>query len=1803
MTSLGANRLPDYHITETLYEGNRTLVYRATTLSDRRTVALKRLRSEYPSFDELLQFRNQYTIGHQLDHPGLVRMKSLVACGNGQAIVMENFSGLSLDKHLKQTLKAEQQLPLIEVLSIGVQLADILHYLGQQRIIHKDIKPANILIHPESKQIKLIDFGIASLLPRETQTLKNPNGLEGTLAYLAPEQTGRMNRGIDYRADFYALGITLFELLTGTLPFQAADPLEWVHCHMAKQPPLANDLVPMPVEVAAIVHKLMAKSAENRYQSALGLKHDLEKCLYQLKETGTVEPFDVGQRDVSDRFIIPDKLYGRETEIKALLAAFDRVAHGNSEVMLVAGFSGIGKTAVINEVHKPITRQRGYFIKGKYDQFNRSVPLSAFMQALKGLITQLLAESDAQLANWKAKILSAVGENGQVLINVIPELERIIGEQPAVSELSGTAAQNRFNTLLRKFIAIFTQAEHPLVLFLDDLQWADSASLELIKLLLEDKQHLFLLGAYRDNEVSPTHPFILTVDALKKAAVTVNTITLEPLSAVSMNRLVADTLSCEAELAQPLTELIVGKTQGNPFFSTQFLKALYEDGLITFNLEQRYWECNIAQIRTLALTDDVVTLMAQQIRKLPETTQAILKLAACIGAQFDLSTVAIVAEQSETATASDCWKALQEGLILPQSEMYKFYLGETEKAPNNGDSPDCQQVSYRFLHDRVQQAAYSLIPDDQKQATHLKIGQLLLANTSPDEREERLFDIVNHLNVGKSLITQAAQHHQLAELALAAGCKAKSSTAYRAAVDYFTISVEQLTDDAWESQYAFTLTLHEEMAEAIYLSGDFERLDAVVQLILRSAKTFLDKITTYEIQIQACTAQNLLTEAIEIALGVLKPLGVRLPTAPNMAQIMLGLAKTKLALVGKETQDLIDLPAMTDPDKLAAMRILSNALSAAFTGAPKLLPLLVFEQVSLSVKYGNMPLSAFAYSWYGAILCGVLTDIEGGYAFGQLAFEVMERFQANNLRCKILFMMNTLINPWKQHLALTLLEFQAAYQSGIETGDVEYAARSVLLQGIHSYWTGAELTDLEKTLHHYEIAISQAKQDTSLVHITPYRQAVLNLTGQSDNPSVLEGACYTESQTLVAQIAADDHASLFVSYVIQLQLRYLFGEITSAIEIVNSIEPYKEHGIGLFTNVLLHFYSSLTYLSAMDESNASERRQLLKKVAKNQKKLKKWAAFAPENVLHKWHLVEAERYRVIDQIDAATAAYTLAIAGAKEHSYCQDEGLANELTAKFYLSQRKIEAATDYMQQAYYGYAKWGAKAKTDQLERRYSDLLQPILQQESQSFTPLETFATIAPPSFLRPAQTSTYSSRTSTNTLLDFSTVLQAAQALSSTLELDELLRQVTQIILKNSGGDYCALILPNEEDKWCVEAIASLKTVSLCSEPIEQHREIPLKLIQYVKNTQKSVVLDDLATELPVIDEMLMQQQPKSLLCLPILNQSRLIGLLYLKNQATSGAFTEDRALVLNFLCSQAAISLENARLYQQAQTYSRQLEESQLQTVQNEKMATLGNLVAGVAHEVNNPIGFLNGSIANADGYLQDLLDHMTLYKKHYPDPAEEIQDSEEDIDLDFLSEDFPKLLSSMKGATDRIKGISVSLRTFSRTDTEHKVSANLNEGIDSTLLILKYRLKANENRPAIKVTQDYDQLPAIECFPGQLNQVFMNILANAIDALNDASRERSFTEIEDNPNRITVRTKTDRSYAIVEISDNGPGMPESVKQRIFDHSFTTKGVGKGTGLGLAISQKIIEENHGGTLKVISQLGQGTTFSIQVPIEGE
>ncbi|MCY7406980.1 MAG: trifunctional serine/threonine-protein kinase/ATP-binding protein/sensor histidine kinase [Alkalinema sp. CAN_BIN05] len=1987
LTSLVSDLWPDiagYVLTERLYFGPRSAVYRAVQATSERPVVIKVLRQAYPSFGELVQFRNQYTIAKNLPIAGIVQPLSLELLGSSYALIMENWGGVSLNNYTQQNY-----LNLVDVLAIALQLADILHDLCQHQVVHKDIKPANILISPETKQVKLIDFSIASLLIKETQEIQSPNILEGTLAYLAPEQTGRMNRSIDYRADFYALGVTLYQLLGGRLPFISDDPLELLHCHIAKMPVPVNQVnAAVPEMVGAIVTKLMAKNAEDRYQSAIGLKHDLQQCLTQWQETGEIPAFELGQRDLSDRFLIPEKLYGRETEVQALLDAFERVATGSSELMLVEGFSGIGKTAVVNEVHKPITQQNGYFIKGKFDQLNRNIPLSAFVQALRDLMGQLLCESDAQLAQWQAQILQALGENGQVLIDVIPELEQIIGKQSIVPELSGSAAQNRFNLLFQKFIEVLTTADHPLVLFLEDLQWADLASLELIKLLMNDNGYLLVLGAYRNNEVSAAHPFILTVEELKKNGAIVHTITLSALAFKDTNHLIADTLNCSIELAQPLTELIDRKTKGNPFFTTQFLKALHEDGQINFDRDQNYWQCDIAQVNSLALTDDVVEFMAVQLQKLPSETQLVIQLAACIGNQFDLATLTIISERSPTDVAMALRKALQEGLLVPTSQVYKFFQSADSDLSNvqNNANP-----VYRFLHDRIQQAAYSLIPESHRTEIHYRIGRLLVAHFTDAIQESRIFELVSHLNLGRGLIIDPTERRDLARLNLIAGRKAMSSTAYGAAFSYFKQGIDLLTADSWQCQSTLTLELHLEAAETSYLCQDFDQTKNLTAHILSQS---LSVFRAYEIQILAAIAQGQLLEAINIGRIALQLVDIELPQVTDDVDFEREFKEVSDCLQGKSISELSNLPSLNDTGIHSVIKVLSRLFSPTYIALPALMPIVIFRMVKLSIRYGNSPESSFAYSLYGLILCNITNDIESGCQFGDLALNLVEKINAKEYEAKVLHIHAVFIQHHQEHLSQTIPRLVKSYISALETGDQEFASYSAFNFCTNSLWLGTELEKLVAEMSMYSQSVKQLGQPLVQTYLNIHWQVVINLLGQTQNPCRLVGSAYDQDQMLVLHQDANDLSGMGFLLICKLILGYLFGDMKQAVDCANQAETYANALTGFMHIPLLHFYKALALLNSQREPLNSLETDWLVQFQVSQAVIRKRADNAPMNFLHKWQLIEAERQATLGNKAEAIDLYDRAILGAKENGYIQEEALANELAAKFYLNWGKEKIAAGYMQEAYYRYGKWGAKAKTDRLELEYPQLLQPIIQKVSSPLSVFETLATrISPVSFSQRSTGQTSSDNSSSshslNEVLDLAALLQVSQAISSAIDIDELLQILTQTMLKTSGGDRCVLLLC-QDNQWQVRAIANLQETILESVPLENNSTVPIRLIQYIKNTLETVVINNLITDLPrVIGDYLRQYRPKSVLSLPILNQGNLVGILYLENSLVSDVFTSDRLLALNFLVTQAAISLENTRLYQleqqrfqksQEQTsvltfraaidsnltrsgtlqemlqgcteivvdyldaafariwtvsadenilelqasaglythlngdhsqvpigqfkigliaqerlphltndvlndprvgdkawaasegmvsfagypllvddqllgviaifarrplgtaildalaiaayeislgldrkqteialqisesHLRQksqdleqalkdLQQSQLQTVQSEKMASLGTLVAGVAHEINNPMGFLNGSIQHLKDHTGYLMGHLELYQQHYPNPVAAIQDNAEEIDLEFLSEDLPKLLNSMTGATDRIKGITISLRNFSRADTEYKVSANLNEGIDSTLLILKYRLKGNQHRPEIQVRQTYGELPLIQCFPGPLNQVFMNILANAIDMFDEIAQQSEFINLEANPQIITIKTAlTEQNTVEIRIIDNGKGMPEDVRARIFDHLFTTKGVGKGTGLGLAIARQIVLEKHGGGLEVGSQLNQGTEFCISLPI---
>ncbi|MDZ8189429.1 MAG: AAA family ATPase [Nostoc sp. ChiSLP02] len=1913
--------LSEYRITEQIYSGSKTLVYRAIAKQDQKTVVIKVMRNEYPTIHEIAQFRNQYTITKNLNLQGIVKPLGLENYRNAYALVMEDFNGISLKDWVKK--KQKNVISLSEFFQVAIQIVSILEELHRDRIIHKDIKPANILINPNTLEVKLIDFSIATLLPREIQFLTNPNVLEGTLAYISPEQTGRMNRGIDYRSDFYSLGVTFFELLSGQLPFTSTDPMELIHSHIAKQPDKLKIKVGLlahqgydskftneeiPKIVCDIVMKLMAKNAEDRYQSTYGLKHDLQICYKHWEENRNIPDFQLAVKDISDRFLIPEKLYGRQQEVANLLAAFDRVTHGRTEMVLVAGFSGIGKTAVVNEVHKPIARQRSYFIKGKFDQFQREIPLSALVQSFSDLIGQILIESEAQIQQWKVKIISALGEQAQVISDVIPALEQIIGKQPSFAELSGNAAQNRFNLLFQKFIQVFISKEHPLVIFLDDLQWADTTSLKFIQLLMsqsnaaanksllssiENQENLWisqfegenwqsdrtqnldnnegallLIGAYRDNEVSQAHPLYLTIQQIEKTGSSINYITLKSLNQNTLNSLVADTLTCPENLAVTLSQIVFAKTKGNPFFTIQFLKSLHKENIIKFNYSQGCWEYNIADLQVLALTDDVVDFMALQIEKLPEMTQDILKFAACIGNEFDLRTLSIINEKSAIYTASEIWKALYEGLVLPQTEAYKIFQNanvsveafDTQK-PQNLLIESSLYPRYKFIHDRVQQAAYSLIPQDQKKQIHLRIGQLLLKNISVAEREEKIFQLVNQFNIAVEIITDRTERDELAQMNLVAGRKAIASTAYVAAINYLSTGIKLLSNDSWERKYEISIALYETAAEAAYLSGDFEKMEELIEVVLAQAKTLLEKVKVYEIKIQADGAQNKALASVNTSLSFLKLLGIEFPSHPNQLDVQLAMEEITSNLAGKQIEELIHISDMKQPELLAAIRILSSTAPVAYQVAGELFLLICLKQINLSIQYGNSPLSAYAYVVYGVVLCGVIKDFESGYQFGRLALNLMAKSGAKEIKARVLQGFYSLIEIWRKHVRETLKPLLEAYSAGLETGDLEFAAYCLMYYSSFSYFIGKELTGLEPEIENYNHAISQIKQERPFNWSSIYRQIVLNLLGNAENPYYLVGIAYDENKMLPIHLEAKDGVGLLYLYLGKLHLCYLFEEYFLAVENATLAEQYLAGGIGQLVVPIFYFYDSLARLGVYPNIEEIQQQQNLEKVAANQEMMNQWAHYAPMNYLHKFYLVEAEKHRILGEYLEAMDDYDQAITYAKKYGYLNEEALAQELAAKFYLQINKQKIAQTYLTDAYYNYLKWGALAKVEDLQKRYSQLLAAIIQQEKFNININDNSTASIRISHSIPTNNETLMS-TSVSDMLDLTSVIKASQAISGKIEMQQLLSALIAVVIENAGASKCVMILSEGDKLNLTVAAVGLSSTSggICTQfpsvDLESSSDVPITLINYVKRTRQIFVSDNVKTvNFLVNDSYILEEQPKSFLCIPIINQGNLLGILYLENNLTTAAFTRDRIGIINLISTQAAISLENAILYKNLEKYSQTLEDkvnertqelndrnqsllkaiqelhnTQTQLIQSEKMSSLGQMVAGIAHEVNNPINFIHGNITHIHEYVEGLLDLIDSYQQECPNSSILIQDKIARIDLNFLVDDLPKILDSMKLGSSRIRNIILGLRNFSRLDEAEMKPVNIHEGIDSTLMLLQHRLKEKSGRSEIEVIKEYGHLPEVTCYAGQLNQVFMNILNNAIDALEElfvtlVDKQKSHTaDLQEGLQRASLRDATrsllpqrgtltqfqgqihiateltNSNTVKIRIADNGCGMTSQVQQKIFDPFFTTKSVGNGIGLGLSISYQIVVDKHKGQLICCSVPGEGTDFIIEIPI---
>ncbi|WP_127083536.1 trifunctional serine/threonine-protein kinase/ATP-binding protein/sensor histidine kinase [Dulcicalothrix desertica] len=1747
-----------YEITELIHEGLNSVIYRG--VSESRRVILKVLKAEYPSLEQVARLKHEYSIIESLDLPTVVRAISLENYQNSVVLVLSDFGGISLKHYLEN-----HQLSLVSFLSIAVQLAQALLSLHQHHIIHKDVKPANIIINPHTHEVKLTDFSIASRLDKETLQIVNPDQLEGTLAYISPEQTGRMNRSLDYRSDFYSLGVTFYEMLTGNLPFQSDDALNIIYSHIALSAPSLQTNSNVPPVLAAIIEKLMAKNAEDRYQSANGLLKDLQCCLDEAKSTGAIRDFALGENDKTAQLLFCEKLYGREQEVKTLLAAFERTTKedkktNRSEVVLVSGYSGIGKSSLVHEIHKPIVLQRGFFVFGKFDQFHRTVPYAAFTQAFKSLIQQLLTLGTQELRVWKDKLLVALFPNAQVIIDIIPELKLIIGDVEApVAALSFTEAQNRFNQVFRAFVDVFALKEHPLVVFIDDLQWADIASLKLMQLLLNisDSQYLLFIGAYRDNEVSSTHVLMQTVEDIQKAGTTVNYITLKPLALECVQQLVSDALQEPLTTHhQELALLLFNQTSGNPFFLTQMLKTLYQEELLRFDFACECWSWELEQIQSAGIINlGVVELMSSNISKLPSTTQSALQFAACIGACFELHILAAVLDLSISELLNTLWIAIQQGFILPITSSSKLSL----LMANSSDAYD-SKLEFKFLHDRVQQAAYCLIPDNQKPTIHLKIGQLLL-NTSAHKLEDNILDTVNHLNIAVDLLT-ASEKEQLIQLNIKASQKAKAANAYDTAVRNLNFNSNLLPVNTWQTHYKLTLDLYTELAGAEFLNINYQRALELSKVILSQAVDVLDKVAAYEIILRTYYSTAQYQNGIEFGIEALEELKVNL-----LEELPENVDFDKLE----------NLPEIQDEYQIAVLKVLVTFSGCAFMSDANLYRKIILTMADISMQYGHSGTAAYAY-----VACGFNSNgtgnIDLGYRYGLLSLQILDKFNDNRFYPKVKVIYYGLIAHWKQHIKFTLQPLLHTMYKAIEIGDLEYASIGSGYYCLNLIF-GTETIDLiAAKMADKIIFLEKFNQLVSIYFIKILHQLILNLKGVNSHPCELNGQSFDENQMMPFIIDNKISILMFIVDFSKLILNYLFKRYTEAIEYALLAEKNTMTMVSSVTIPQHNFYYSLSLIANYVNVCSLQQEVYLNQIELNQAQMKDWAAHCPSNYQNKYELVEAEKSRILGKYWEAMQFYDAAIKNASENEFILELALAYELAGEFYLSQDKPKIAKLYLSDAYYAYKKWGANAKVKHLESQYP-YLTTIISQPTCLLNSTKTNTTN-----ITNITNITNTATTYKGASFDITTVVKAYQALSSEIVIDKLLFILMQLIRENAGAQKIYFLAVRQQDLY-IEAVLDTDSDNakvLQSRALTESHQLPVSLIYYVQRTRNYLLLDDGALEIWSKDTYIQKYQPLSALIFPVISKNELVGILYLENNLVKGAFTSNHIELLSIIAAQAAISLENARFYetleQKVSERTQELRETQLKLIQSEKMSSLGQLVAGIAHEINNPINFIQGNITYTHESTQSLLDIVQKYQQDYPNS---VINDENSFDLEFMQSDLPKAFMSMKNGVARVKDIVLSLRNFARLDEAEYKEADIHEGLDNTLMLLTPKLEK------IQVIKEYSNLPQVFCFAGELNQVFMHLLNNAIDAVVNikAPKIRIITELRNN------------QIAVV-IADNGKGINPEIREKILDPFFTTKPVGQGTGLGLSISHQIIMQ-HSGQLFFTSQLGVGTEFTILLP----
>jgi PAS domain S-box-containing protein len=1789
--------------------------------------------AEQPTSDNLNRLTHEYGLKDDLDDAWSARPVALTHHNDRTALLLKDPGGAPLDRLLGRPLDVSQ------FLRIAIPIAGALRQTHERGLIHKDIKPANILVDSARGAVWLTGFGIASRLSRERQVPAPPESIAGTFAYMAPEQTGRMNRSIDARSDLYAFGVTLYQMLTGALPFTASDPMEWVHCHIARRPEPPNErLASVPGTLSTIVMKLLAKTAEERYQTAAGVEADLRRCRAEWESHNRIEPFALGSCDVSGRLLIPEKLYGREREIDTLIASFDRVvATGTVELVLVPGYSGIGKTSVVNELHKALVPPRGLFASGKFDQYKRDIPYATLGQAFQSLVRSLLTQSEEELGRWREALLGALGPNGQLIVNLVPELELVIGKQMPVADLPPQDAQNRFQMMFRRFLGVFARKEHPLALFLDDLQWLDAATLDFIEHLVThpEVRHLLLIGAYRDNEVGPSHPLLRTIDATRKAGTLVE-ISLAPLSHEDLQRLIADTLSCAPDDAAPLARLVHEKTNGSPFFAIQFISALAEEELLFFDADAARWCWELDRLHAKGYTDNVVDLMVGKLIRLPLETQAALQQLACLGNLAEVTMLSIVLGKSNEEVRSD----LRDAISL---ELVKHSDG-----------------SYRFVHDRVQEAAYSLIPEQLRAKAHLRIGRLLAAHTAAEKREEAVFEIVNQLNRGSTLITSQDEREQLADLNLIAGRRAKASAAYASALVYLTAGATLMPEDSWERRHELTFTLELHRGECEFLTGALAEAEQRLAALSTRAANTVERATVACLRVDLYTTLDQSSRAIAVGLDYLRHLGIDWSPHPTNEEARCEYERIWSQLGSRPIEDLVDLPLMDDPASLATLDVLTKIGAPAVYTDANLVALVACRAVNLSLERGNCDASCNAYVWLSMVAGPRFGDYRTAvYRFGQLGYDLVERRGLTRFQARTYMEFGYGVVPWTRHVRASRDLLRRAFEAAIKNGDLTYAAYCGDQLNTNFLAAGDPLAEAEREARQGLAFAQKMRFGLVIDAITTQLGLIRTLRGLTPTFGSFDDKEFNEVQ--IERRFSDNPDLAFVEFwywVRKLQARFFAGDYAAAIDASSAARRLSWTSISQFETAEYCYYDALSRAACCDSAADGGRQQQLDAVAAHHKQLQVWAANCPDNFENRATLVGAEIARIDGRDVDAMRLYEQAIHSARANGFIHNEALANELAARFYAARGFEKIARVYLQDARYGYLRWGADGKVRQLEQ-----LHPHLREARASTSPTATIG--------RPLEQ------------LDVGTVLKAAQAVSGEIIFGELIKTLLRIAVENAGAERGLLILyPGDRPRIEAEATTSRGQVEVrLRQAAVSPAELPESVLHYAIRMRESVILDDALTQNPFSEDgYICRKHVSSVLCLPLVKQAKLLGALYLENNLASHAFTPARIAVLEVLASQAAISLENARLYsdlrrlvdaniigifiwdvrgriidanqafldmightkedlvsgrlrwttltpaewrdhtdqlleemkaggtlvpgekeyfrkdgsrvpvlvgralfewnpnegvafvidmtdrkraeEELRASEQRLLDAQMGLGRANRVTTMGQLTASIAHEVNQP---LTAVVANAEACLSWL--------------------NREAPNLEAARRSVAWIIDDGNRASEVIRRV----RSLANKSSTEKLPLDVNDIAKEAIALVQRELASHQVSLRVELALT---LPTILADRVQLQQVIINLVMNGMEAMQS---------ITDRPRELAIRSRRDQAQEVlVSVADCGVGIPTENADLLFDAFFTTKS--NGMGMGLSICRSIIEA-HGGRLWATANVPHGATFQFALPVNAD